>query len=104
VCWFRQRVPLVEGEDPSPLCRLIVAADSGNGISAVLPFRDHLFANIDLSVHLAREPAGEWICLDARTRVSSDGIGFTESSLWDEGGRIGVATQSLLVARRPPSS
>ena len=101
VCWFRQRVPLVEGEDPSPLCRVIVAADSGNGISAVLPFRDHLFANIDLSVHLARQPAGEWVCLDSRTRVSSDGVGYAESDLWDEVGRIGVGAESLLVARRP---
>jgi Thioesterase-like superfamily len=100
VCWFRQRAQLVAGEDPSPLCRVIVAADSGNGISAVLPFRDHLFANIDLTVHLAREPAGEWVCLDSRTRVSSDGVGYTDSDLWDESGRIGVAAESLLVARR----
>jgi hypothetical protein len=101
VCWFRQRIPLVAGEVPSPLCRTVVAADSGNGISAVLPFRDHLFTNIDLSVHLAREPAGQWVCLDATTRVSSDGVGYTQSGLWDEIGRLGAATQSLLVARRP---
>ncbi len=101
VCWFRQRIPLVQGEAASPLCRAIVAGDSGNGISAVLPFRDHLFANIDLALHLAREPAGEWVCLDARTRVTSDGVGYTESGLWDEAGRIGTATQSLFVARRP---
>src|SRR2546429_228956 len=36
--WLRMRVPLVEGEQPSPLTRVLVAADSGNGVSNVLDF------------------------------------------------------------------
>jgi hypothetical protein len=99
-CWMRSRVPLVEGEDTSAPARLLVAADSGNGISAALPLRDHLFANIDLTVHLARDPFGEWVCVDAVTRISPDGIGYTETVLWDRHGRIGAANQTLLVARR----
>lgn len=35
-CWFRMRVPLVDEETPSPLTRLLIAADSGNGVSNVL--------------------------------------------------------------------
>ena len=34
--WMRQLVPLVAGEEPSPLQRTLVIADVGNGISAVL--------------------------------------------------------------------
>ena len=34
--WMRMRVPLVEGEEPSALQRVLVAADSGNGVSAAL--------------------------------------------------------------------
>ena len=34
--WFRLRVPLVAGEEPTPLQRLAAAGDFGNGISAVL--------------------------------------------------------------------
>ncbi|MGH3101114.1 MAG: thioesterase family protein, partial [Thermoleophilia bacterium] len=30
--WMRMRHPLVPGEAPSPLCRVLVAADSGNGV------------------------------------------------------------------------
>jgi hypothetical protein len=32
--WARQRVPLVDGEEPTPLQRLAVVADSGNGVAA----------------------------------------------------------------------
>jgi hypothetical protein len=98
--WFRMGVPLVEGEAPGPLTRVLVAADSGNGISNVLDFRRHLFINADLTVHLLRYPVGEWVCLDARTLIDSAGIGFTDSGLFDEAGQIGRAAQSLFVAAR----
>jgi Thioesterase-like superfamily len=97
--WMRMRVPLVAGEEPSPLQRVLVAADSGNGVSAELDYRRYLFINTDLSVHLLRMPAGEWVCLDAATHV--DGLGVTDTALWDERGRIGRAAQTLLVRQRP---
>src|SRR5690606_32890214 len=31
LAWMRMRVPLVEGEEPSPLVRVLAAADSGSG-------------------------------------------------------------------------
>jgi hypothetical protein len=99
-CWMRARVPLVEGEEPSPLVRVLVAADSGNGISTALPLDLYLFINVDLTVHLAREPRGEWVCLDSETRIAADGVGVAESAIWDEAGRLGVSAQSLLVGRR----
>jgi hypothetical protein len=98
--WMRLRVPLIPGERPSPLVRVLVVADSGNGISWALPFEESLFINTELTVHLARMPEGEWILLDARTRIGPEGIGLAESVLWDERGRIGRGAQSLLVDRR----
>jgi Thioesterase-like superfamily len=97
--WMRMRVPLVAGEEPSPLERVLVAADSGNGVSAELDYHQYLFINTDLSVHLLRMPAGQWVCLEATTHV--DGLGLTDTALWDERGRIGRAAQTLLVRRRP---
>jgi hypothetical protein len=97
--WMRMRVPLVEDEEPSPLQRVLVAADSGNGVSAALDWRRYLFINTDLSVHLLRPPDGEWVCLDAVTHV--DGLGLSDTELWDERGRIGRAAQTLLVRARP---
>jgi len=98
--WIRMRVPLVAGEEPSPLARVLVAADSANGISWELPWDTHLFVNTDLTVHLARMPEGEWVCLDARSRIGPRGIGLSESVLWDERGWIGRGAQSLLVSPR----
>jgi hypothetical protein len=95
--WFRLRRPLVDGEQPSPLQRLAAAGDFGNGISAVLPWGEYTFINPDLTLYIEREPVGEWICLKARTWIAPDGIGTAESVLFDERGRVGTATQALLV-------
>jgi len=98
--WMRMRQPLVDGEEPTPLQRALVAADVGNGISAVLDWRSYVFINVDLTVHFERMPEGKWVCVDAVTRPQSSGIGTAESVLSDQRGRIGRAAQSLLIARR----
>jgi hypothetical protein len=98
--WFRLCRPLVSGETPSPLQHLAAAGDFGNGISAALSWDEYLFINPDLTLYIEREPAGEWICLMSETRISADGIGLAESVLFDERGRVGRATQALLVAPR----
>jgi len=98
--WMRMRVPLVAGEEPTPLQRVMVAADSGNGVSAALDWRRYLFINVDLSVHLHREPEGEWVCLDALTLPEPTGLGLSDTLLRDERGRIGRAAQTLLVDKR----
>ena len=97
--WFRLRVPVVGGEEPSPLQRVLVAADFGNGISSVLDYERFVFINPDLTIYLHRLPIGEWVCLEAVSRVEPQGIGLAESRLWDERGLIGRSLQSLLVDR-----
>lgn len=98
--WFRLQRPLVEGEDPGGYQRVAVAADSGNGISAVLDLQRYVFVNSDLTINLLRRPLGEWICVDARTLLAPNGCGLAESQLFDEAGLIGRATQSLSVRAR----
>ena len=100
VVWMRMRQPLVAGEEPTPLQRVLAAADSGNGVSAALDYRRFTFINTDLSVHLHRLPAGEWVCLDAVTRPEPNGVGISDTALWDERGSIGRAVQTLLVRAR----
>ena len=100
VTWMRMRHPLVEDEDPSPLQRVLIAADSGNGVSATLDYHQYVFINTDLTVHLHRVPETEWVCLDAVTRLDSAGVGMSDTLLWDERGRIGRAAQTLLVRER----
>ena len=98
--WMRMRVPLVAGEEPTPLQRVLVCADTGNGISGTLDYRRYLFINVDLTVHLHRMPAGEWVCLDAITIPEPTGIGLADTQLADERGPIGRACQTLLIAPR----
>jgi hypothetical protein len=100
--WARMRYPLVPDEEPGPLERVLAIADSGNGISGELDLRQWQFINPELTVHLHREAAGEWICLDAQTAISPGGVGLATSVLSDLDGPIGVGAQSLLVTPRRP--
>ena len=98
--WIALRMPVIAGEEPSPLQRALAAADFGNGVSAVLDWDRWAFINPDLTVYLEREPAGAWVGLDARTRLGADGTAVAESVLYDERGRFGRAVQALLVQPR----
>jgi len=98
--WMRSRVGVIAGEEISPLGRVLVVADSGNGVSATLDWRRFLFINVDLSVHLHRLPASEWVCLDAVTLPQPDGVGLADTMLLDERGPLGRAAQTLLIASR----
>ena len=98
--WGRMRVPLVPDEEPTGLQRLMTIADSGNGVSNVLPLGEWLFINPELTVHLVAEPAGEWICLDARTRLDRRGFGLAASRLFDRDRLVGRGAQTLFVSPR----
>jgi hypothetical protein len=98
--WGRMRHPLVPDEQPTGLQRVMAVADSGNGVSHVLSFEEWLFINPDLTVHVAAEPQGEWICLDAATTVSKRGSGLAASRLFDRQRLVARGAQSLYVARR----
>src|SRR4051812_6315734 len=54
--WMRPLVELVAGEAISPLQRLMLAADGGNGVSAPLDWSRFIFINTDLTVHVLRPP------------------------------------------------
>lgn len=98
--WFRLRYPLLAGEATGGLERVAVAADSGNGISAILDFKRYIFVNSDLTINLLRRAEGEWICIDACTLLGPDGGGLSESRIFDVHGLIGRATQSLAIRLR----
>jgi hypothetical protein len=97
--WFRL---LLDGETPSAYQCVAVAADSGNGISAVLDLAQYTFVNADLTINLLRRPHGEWICLDAQTHLGPNGCGMVASRLYDVHGLVGSASQSLAVRARTP--
>jgi hypothetical protein len=98
--WMRMRIPLLPDEEPSPLTRVLVAADSGSGISAVLDWNEWLFINTDLTVNLHRPLVGEWIRMDASTTVQPHGVGLASTALSDVEGPIGRGAQSLYITPR----
>jgi hypothetical protein len=91
---------LVAGEEPSGLQRLAAASDFPNGIASVISWEDYVFINPDLTIYIERPPVGEWIGLQASTRLREGGCGFAEAVLFDRDGRVGRSLQSLLVMTR----
>ena len=98
--WFRLRRPIVEGDEPSGAQLAVAAGDFGNGISRVLDWHEWLFVNTDLSIHLHREPEGEWLANRAQTILQPNGSGLATSTLYDRRGPVGTGAQSLFVAKR----
>ena len=99
--WFRLKVPVIAGEQPTPLQRLLVAADFPNGISNELDWNEWIFINPDLTVYVEREPRSEWSRC-GRTRASSRAKRHSRrATLFDTEGRIGRSLQSLYIAPAP---
>lgn len=98
--WARPRIPLLPDEEPSAMSRALLVADSGSGVSAVLPATEFIFINVDVTVVLPRDPVGEWLLLEAATAVGSEGSGLAMTRLSDRTGPCGRAWQTLLVAPR----
>lgn len=99
--WTRVRIPLLDDAPLTGLGRTLIAVDAANGVSAVLPFAHWTFVPVDLTVVMERHPNTEWVGMSASTSVHGDGIGITETLLFDERGAFGRALQTLFVAPRP---
>jgi Thioesterase-like superfamily len=97
VVWMRPLVPLVPDEEMSPLQRLLTCVDSASGASAALDPSEWSFMNTELTVHVPRPPAGEWVCLQARTTLGSGAVGLAASEVYDERGLVARSAQALLV-------
>jgi hypothetical protein len=97
--WFRVLVPLVDGAELTPLERAIVVADASNGVCPVLPLGGFTFVNGDLSVHLYRQPVGDWLALDARSVADAAGAGLVDAQLFDETGPCARVCEGLVIGK-----
>ena len=98
--WTRCRIPLVQGNALTGLERTLIAVDAANGISAELPFAQWTFVPVDLTVVMERHADSEWVGMSSKTTLNPDGIGITETILFDGQGAFGRALQTLFVAPR----
>jgi hypothetical protein len=96
--WGRSRIPLLPGEELTPMGRTLLLADSGSGISMTLDPAKFLFINVDLTVVLQRDPEGDWLLLDSVTTMGGQGTGLARTQLCDQAGAVGTGVQTLLVA------
>jgi hypothetical protein len=97
--WMRT-VPLVLGEEPSGFQRICALADCGNAVSRNAEANGLGFMNTDLTVVLQRSPVGEWFGIDSTSRWEPNGIGMSDSLLFDEHGAVGRAVQTLVIRPR----
>jgi hypothetical protein len=98
--WARQRVPLVAGEQDTPLTRALTVADSSWAVGFELDHRAGLVINTDVTLLLHRDPVGEWLCLRSATAAAPGGSGLAQGELHDESGDCGRIAQTLLVTGR----
>lgn len=94
--WMRSP-DIVEGEVPSPAQRLAPLADCGNGISCNAPPEALGFMNTDLTLHLHRLPASDWLASRAVSHWHGNGVGMAQAELFDRHGPVGAALQSLVL-------
>ena len=97
--WMRTQHPLLDGVPFSDFARLIGLVDTSNGVATrVKPGPgSYLFPNVDLQIHVYREPAGEWLGLQNSVSFGPDGIGLTSTVLHDTTGPFGRAEQILTI-------
>lgn len=99
--WIHPTLPLVEGQDSPDWGRLMGVVDASNGIATRVAPGDGtwIFPNVDLQIHLFREPEGEWLGLENSVSFGNDGIGLTSSILHDDHGPFGRAEQALTLRK-----
>jgi hypothetical protein len=102
--WTRVRLPLIDGKTLTGQDRVLIAADSANGLSLVLPMDQWFSIPPTMTATLLRPPSGEWIHMACRTRLTDDGVGLARADLFDLQGFVGEVAQPLLVQRREPKN
>jgi hypothetical protein len=98
--WVRIPEPLVRDVPTSSRVRAAASSDFANGLSQRFLGAEFGFINADITVHLFREPAGEWMGIDSSCDVDAKGLGWVSAKLFDDRGRLGLIHQCLLVAPR----
>lgn len=97
--WLRSAHALVAGEPQCAAAQFLCLVDVANGVAVRRDPREYAFPNVDLTVHLFRQPDPAWTGVDTRVSWGTDGLGITESTLHDIHGPVGTAVQSLTVRK-----
>ena len=96
--WVKPLYPLIENTR-TPLGTAISIADFSTLFEVVHNERPPAagWPNADISVHLARDPVGEWVGVKESSQWFANGTGLTESTLHDTAGIFGRSCQSVVL-------
>lgn len=94
-CWITTPYATVEGEQRHDTATLVGMVDTVNGVAPVIDpaSSGFSFPNVELQIHLYREPRGTWLGLRSTANAGPDGFGLTSAILYDEHGPFGRSQQ-----------
>lgn len=95
--WMRMGVDLFPGQTASTLAQAMCLADFGSALCGPLDRSKWNYPNFDLTMHVFREPVGEWLLLDAEIETAGMGMALVSGIVADEQGAFGRTHQSLIV-------
>ncbi len=100
--WVSTDVDLVAGQQTSDLAQFVGLVDTANGVAVRQSPTEWMFPNVDLTIHLHRQPRGRWVGLDTSVTFGPTGHGLTSTVLHDLDGPVGMAEQMLTVRPLSP--
>ena len=96
--WARFRADIVPGVPVDGLVQVAMLADFGNGLSSPVLRSEWTYANVDICIHMVRNPVEPWILLTSETMMQGEGVGLVNTILGDRRGGFGRAHQTLFIA------
>lgn len=97
--WIRMAAPLIGGVELTPLVRTAGASDyaspASNRSRPRLPF-----INADVTLHLSRYPAGDWLGVEVVEHQNAEGVAVGACRLHDLEGPVGMSTVSAVANDR----
>ncbi|MBS9779087.1 MAG: thioesterase family protein [Moraxellaceae bacterium] len=101
IIWVTNDINMVAQDDTSDFVRLMGLVDIANGIGARIDAskKQWVYPNLDLQIHMYRQPQGKWLGIEATQQIGSDGIGLTSSVLHDVSGAFGRCEQIITVRK-----
>lgn len=97
--WIRIPVPLIAGEELTPLVRTVATVDFVNAVGGAHWSGGLGTINVDTTLYLHRPSVGEWIALQAERAFEPTGLGVSAALVFDTNGLVGRATQAVLANR-----
>lgn len=95
--WARTPLPLIVEEPHSRFAATVGLLDIANGMTVRVDPTAVAFPNVDLTLHLFRQPEGEWVGFDTTVTFGGGGVGVTSSVIHDRRGPFAVMAQSLTI-------